>query len=184
MLLAGEHAVKALPKKRRHQMAQDFTVHMLKASILKYQAIWYVSFIAVYVWFMYWVACDFFVWHKPVSEVNPVNYAGAIAAIAFIWVGAKLLKPERTKAASSQQKLLPPQHPQPTPQLLQKPAPQPKQKPMPQNQPPQKTAPATAPANSACTHYLGYLNQREKSQEIPAECFTCEHIINCMGSLG
>ncbi len=147
---------------------------MSKTSIFKYQAIWYASFIAVYIWFMYWVAYDLFVWHKPVSEVNPVNYVGAIAAIVFIWVGAKLLKSDRIKA-SSQQKLLPPQPPQkPVPQkTIQKQVPQ---------KPPRKTAPATAPANSTCAHYLGYLNQREKSQEIPAECFTCEYIIKCMGS--
>jgi hypothetical protein len=26
------------------------------------------------------------------------------------------------------------------------------------------------------------LNQRPKSQETPAECFTCEHVIQCTGS--
>lgn len=153
--------MKALPKKRKHQMTRNLSVNISKASMLKYQALWYSSFIAVYVWFLYWVAYDFFVWHKPISEVNPVNYVGSIAAIAFIWAGTKILKPNRIKAASPQQKL-----------LLQKPTPQ---------QPPQKTISA-APANSACTHYLGYLHQRQKSQEIPAECFTCEHVIQCMGS--
>jgi hypothetical protein len=41
---------------------------------------------------------------------------------------------------------------------------------------------AYAPANSGCPHHLGYLNQREKSQEIPAECFACQHLIQCMDS--
>ena len=156
------NTVKALPKKRKHQMTRNLIANIAKASILKYQALWYASFIAIYIWFLYWVAYDFFVWHKPIAEINAVNYIGAIAAIAFIWAGTKILKRDRIKTASPQQTLLP-----------QKPTPQP---------PPQKTAPAAAPANSACAHYLGYLNQRQKSQEIPAECLTCEQVIRCMGS--
>jgi hypothetical protein len=152
------NAVKALPKKRKHQITRNLSVNLSKASMLKYQALWYSSFIAVYIWFLYWVAYDFFVWHKPISEVNPVNYVGSIAAIAFIWAGTKILKRDRIKAARQQQKLLP-------------------QKP-PQQKPQQKAA----PTNSACAHYLGYLKQRQKSQEIPAECLTCEHLIQCMGS--
>jgi hypothetical protein len=62
----------------------------------------YSSFIAAYIWFMYWIAQDFFVWHKPFSEVNPVNYIGSIAAIAFIWAGTKILKPDRTQQATPQ----------------------------------------------------------------------------------
>jgi hypothetical protein len=159
------NAVKALHKKRKHQMTQNLIVNLSKASMLKYQALWYSSFIAVYIWFLYWVAYDFFVWQKPIAEVNPINYVGSIAAIVFMWAGTKIWKRNRIKAASPQQKLLP-----------QKPTPQPKPQ-----QPPQKTIPA-APANSTCAHYLGYLNQRPKSQEIPAECLTCEHVIQCMGS--
>jgi hypothetical protein len=150
--------VKVLPKKRRHQITRNLSVNLSKASMLKYQVLWYSSFIAVYIWFLYWVAYDFFVWHKPIAEINAVNYVGSIAAIAFIWAGTKILKRSRIKAASPQQKLLP-------------------QKP-PQQKPQQKAA----PANSTCAHYLGYLNQRQKSQEIPAECLTCENVIQCMGS--
>jgi hypothetical protein len=158
------NAVKALHKKRKHQMTQNLSVNISAASMLKYQALWYSSFIALYIWFSYWVAYDFFVWQKPIAEVNPINYVGSIAAIAFMWAGTKIWKRNRIKAASPQQKLLPQQPPQPTPQ------------------PTHKTVPAAVPANSACAHYLGYLHQRQKSQEIPAECFTCEHVIQCMGS--
>ena len=176
--------MKVFTKKRKHKITLNLRVNM-EVSMLKYHVIWYVSFIALYIWFMYWVACDFFVLHKPVSEVNPVNYVGAIAAIALIWIGAKILKPRRTKTASVQQELLPPKLKSQPPQrpVSQKPVPQKQiQKPVPQNQPPRKTAPTTAPVNCACTHYIGYLNQREKSQEIPAECVTCEHVIKCMSS--
>jgi hypothetical protein len=158
------NAVKALHKKRKHQMTQNLSVNTSEASMLKYRALWYSSFIAVYIWFLYWVAYDFFVWQKPIAEVNPINYVGSIAAIAFMWAGTKIWKRNRIKAASPQQKLLPQQPPQPIPQ------------------PTHKTVPAAVPANSACAHYLGYLHQRQKSQEIPAECFTCEHVIQCMGS--
>jgi len=155
-------AVKVLSKKRKHQMTRNLLVNLSKASMLKYQALWYSTCIAVYIWFLYWVAYDFFVWQKPISEINAVNYVGAIAAITFIWVGTKLLKRDRVKTASPQQVLLPP-----------KSTPQPKLQ-----QTPQKTAPAT----SKCAHYLGYLSERETKQEIPSECLTCEHVIKCMGS--
>jgi hypothetical protein len=145
--------VKALPKKRRHQITRNLSVNISKASMLKYQVLWYSSFIAVYIWFLYWVSYDFFVWHKPISEVNAVNYVGSIVSIAFIWAGTKIWKRNRIKAGNQQQKLL-------------------------QQKPPQQTS----TNNSTCPHYFGYLNQRPKSQEIPAECLTCENVIQCMGS--
>jgi hypothetical protein len=171
-----DNAVKVLPKKRKHQMTHNLIVTLSKASLLKYQALWYSVFIAVYIWFLYWVCYDFFVWQKPITEINAVNYVGAIAAIAFIWAGTKLLKRDRIKADSPQQKLLP-----------QKPI----QKPIPQKPPQQKLKPlqkaaatttATTATNSTCPHYLGYLKQRQKSQEIPAACLTCEKLIQCMSS--
>ncbi len=143
-------------------MTRNLSVNISKASLFKYQALWYSSFIAVYIWFLYWVAYDFFVWHKPISEVNPMNYVGAIAAIAFIWAGAKILKRDRIKAASPQKSL-----------LSQKPTPQPKLQ-----QPSQKTA----PDHYGCAHHLGYLNQRQKQQEIPTGCLTCENVIKCLSS--
>jgi hypothetical protein len=172
------NTVKALPKKRKHQTSQPLLFTLSEISIRKRQSIWYSTFITSYVWFMYWIAQDFFVWHKPFSQVNPVNYVGAIASIAFIWAGTKLLKLNQTHKAVPQQTLLPPltQKPQQTQKPTQTPTPQP----MPQAtpQPPQKGA----PANSGCAHYLGYLNQREKSQDIPAECLTCTNVIQCMSS--
>ena len=175
--------VKALPKKRKHQTAQPLLFTLSETSLLKRQVLWYSSFIASYVWFMYWIAQDFFVWHKPFFEVNPVNYVGSIASMAFIWAGIKILKPNTTQSASPHQ--TPPLTQQPPPQLTQTSVTQltpnsPLQE-SPQQEP-QKTAPAYTPANSACIHHLGYLSQREQSQEIPSECFTCQHLIQCMGS--
>ena len=162
------NTVKALPKKRKHQMTQNLLVNLSKASMLKFQALWYSSCIAAYIWFMYWVAQDFFVWQKPISEANPVNYIGSIAAIALIWAGTKILKPNRAKTAIPQQTLIPQKlEPQPEPQL---------EKQVELQQTPQKNA----SANSGCNHYLGYLNQRQKQQGIPAECLMCKHVIQCM----
>lgn len=162
------NTVKALPKKHEHQISRNLIANIRQASMLKYQALWYTSFIAVYIWFLYWVAYDFFVWQKPISEINVVNYIGAIAAIAFIWAGTRILKRNRIKVTNPQRLF----SQKPTTQL----------KPQSKQNLTQKTAPVAAPANSACAHYIGYLNRRQKSQEIPTECFTCEDVIKCMGS--
>ena len=96
-----------------------------------------------------------------VAEMNVVNYIGAIVSITFIWSGTKIFKFNRIKTANPQREFLP-----------KKPTLQPKQ------QTPQKTAFVI----SKCAHQMGYLSQRQKQQEIPAECFTCEKLIQCMGS--
>ena len=147
------NTVKALPKKRTHQTTRNLKFNTAEASMLKYQALWYSTFIAIYIWFLYWVSYDFFVWHKPIAEINIVNFAGSIASIAFIWAGTKIRKRNRIGALKTQQEPL-------------------------QQKPPQKTI----PTNSTCTHYLGYLHQRQKQQEIPAECLTCENVIQCFSS--
>jgi hypothetical protein len=147
--------VKALPKKRKHQMTRNPSFNITEARMLKYQALWYSTFIAVYIWFLYWVSYDFFVWHKPIAEVNLLNLAGSIASIAFIWAGTRILK----RNVTGTQKPL--------------------QKPLHQKSLQQKPPQQTFTPNSTCAHYLGYLNQRQKKQEIPAECLTCEKVIQC-----
>ena len=147
--------VKALSKKRKHQTTRNLSFNIPEASMIKYQALWYSISIALYIWFLYWVSYDFFVWHKPIAEVNLVNYVGSIVSIAFIWAGTKIWKRNRIEAGNLQQKL---------------------------QKMPQKTSQQAAPANSTCTHYLGYLHQRQKSSEIPAECLTCKNVIQCFSS--
>ena len=145
--------VKALPKKRTHQTTRNLRFNITEASMIKYQALWYSTFIAVYIWFLYWVSYDFFVWHKPIVEINIVNYVGSIVSIAFIWAGTKIRKRNRMGTLKLQQESL-------------------------QQKPPQQTF----PNNSTCAHYLGYLHQRQRQQEIPAECLTCENVIQCFSS--
>ena len=164
-----KNTVKAFPKKRKHQTSQNLIANIGKAITFNYQTLWYASFIAVYIWFLYWVAYDFFVWQKPIAEINMVNYIGAIAAIAFIWAGNRILKRDGIKATNPQQIFV-------SQKLTTQSRPQSKQN------LPQKTAPVATPANSACAHYIGYLNQRQKSQKIPTECFTCEDVVRCMSS--
>lgn len=163
--------MKALSKKRKNQTGQTLLAYFTKTSILRFQTLWYAGFIAVYIWFLYWVAYDFFVWHKPITEVNAANYVGSIVSIALIWAGTKIWKPNRTEARKTPKS------------QLQQPPPQQKtpQKSMPQIQQ-QKTSQQTATTNSTCPHYFGYLHQRQKQQEIPAECLTCKKVIECFSS--
>jgi hypothetical protein len=159
------NTVKALPKKRKHQMTRNLSFNLTEASTLKFQALWYSAFIGVYIWFLYWISYDFFVWQKPIAEVNLTNLAGAIASLAFIWAGTKIRRHNRINRIS-------------TGALQQKPL---KQKPLQKSleqKPPQKTV----PSNSVCTHHFGYLHERQKSQEIPNECLMCEKVIQCFSS--
>ena len=158
-------AVKALPKKRKHQTTRNLSFNIPAASMIKYQALWYSAFIVLYIWFLYWVSYDFFVWHKPIAEVNIVNYVGSIVSIAFIWAGTKIWKRNRIEVGKLQNL---PQKLQPKVQKTQK-AQKMSQKPSTAN-------------NSSCSHYLGYLNQRQRSSEIPAECLTCKNVIQCFSS--
>ncbi|MBN1245086.1 hypothetical protein JXA31_05790, partial [Candidatus Bathyarchaeota archaeon] len=37
-----------------------------------------------------------------------------------------------------------------------------------------------SPSDSGCTHYFGYLGQRDKGEEIPAVCLECPKSLDCM----
>ena len=136
--------MKVVTEKRKHQIL-NLSFNISNANIVRFQALWYSTFIALYVWFLYWVAHDFFVLQKSIVEANIVNYFGSIMSIAFIWMGTKILKRNQIKPQKEHQ------------------------------EPPQRTS----AQNSTCTHYLGYLHQREKSQKIPSECLMCENVIQC-----
>jgi hypothetical protein len=144
--------VKAVPKKRKHLMTRNLSSSLAKISMIKYQALWYSTFIALYIWFLFWVSYDFFVLHTPIIEVNLVNLIGSIVSIAFIWAGTKILKRNGTEAGKLQQKSM-------------------------QQYMPQK---ASANHDSTCNHNLGYLYQRQQLMEIPAECVTCKSLIQCL----
>ena len=140
--------VKALPKKREHHTKRNLNLTIPQASMIKYRALWYSIFIVLYVWSLYWISYDIFVWHKPLGQVNMANYAGSIISIAFIWAGSKIWKSKPIKMRKQQPE---------KPQLI-------------------------SSSKSACTHYLGYLHQRQRSEEIPAECLTCKKVVQCFYS--
>jgi len=139
------NTVKVLPKKRGQQARRNLSLALTQASMIKYRALWYAAFIVSYIWSLYWISYDIFVWHKPLYQVNMMNYVGAIVSLAFIWAGTKIWKTNRTIARSRHI-----EHPQ-----------------------------APSPSKSGCSHFLGYLNQRQKSEEIPSECITCKNVIQC-----
>ena len=143
--------VKALPKKRKHRITLNLRFTLSKVNMGKYQALWYSTSIALYIWFLFWMSYDFFVLQKPIVELNAANFVGSIMAIALFWAGIKIFKRNGVEARKLQQKSL-------------------------QQYLPQKAA---TNHNISCIHHLGYLHKRRQSQGIPAECLTCERIIQC-----
>jgi hypothetical protein len=152
---------------------------MLDTSVVKQQLFWYSASIAVYAWFMFWIAYDIFVWHKPLLQGSITNYIGASASIAFIWVEAKLLKSKRAK-----KKLDPPEEPKP-----QKPKePQEKQTKQPKTHQ-NHTQPATPTppkqpytSKNTCIHHTEYAKNPQNPNQMPDECLTCTNLIQCLAN--
>ena len=153
------------------------------------QALWYVIFTSVYVWCIFWVCYDLFVWNKTIFEVNIFTFAGSVMSILLLWVGTFIWKNDRTKKQTY--KINYPNKQKPTSintqteqQIKQ---PQTKTTPYPHTQITQKTTqteqqikqPQTKTTESKCKHYCGYLKNRNKAEEIPEECLTCEKLIQC-----
>jgi hypothetical protein len=94
--------VKALPKKRSHQIKLNPISNLPETNMLKYQALWYSAFTALYIWFLYYLCRDFFVFQKPIVEVNIINYIGSIVSLAFLWAGTKILKRPKVNSRNTQ----------------------------------------------------------------------------------
>jgi hypothetical protein len=155
--------VKVSPKKRGRQIRNLNLSFASAAGAVRYRALWYSASIILYAWCMYWISRDIFIWHKSLVEISVLNYAGSIVALAFIWLGTRFWKTPRketrTQVARTRVAV--------TPVKVKQAAPQ------------KKVAVA---AGGACAHYVGYLHEREKSAEIPAECLTCERVIQCLSA--
>jgi len=161
-------------------------------SMINNRVIWYSVSLLLYFWFLYWIAFDIFVWHKPITQVSTINYAGAITAMALIWIGTKL--PTTFKHTLR----VPKKHETPIPQDEPKKETQPKKRkhtsPKPTTQtplsqpPPQLTQPEPQqhrlkqPTSNipGCTHQFGYLHQPGKINDIPDECLTCQQVTKCL----
>jgi len=198
-------AVKVIEKKRAinvirnltlripHKFPQASTVTSIINS-LNNRVIWYSATLLLYFWFLYWIAYDIFVWHKPITEISPLNFAGAITAMALIWIGTKL--PTTFKIPLKHTIRLPqkhenqkPQQDQPTKENKPKkrkhttkpPTPQPTtQTPTPQPQQHQTPPQPQQTKLQTCTHHYGYLHQPGNINNIPDECLTCPKVTKCL----
>jgi len=169
--------------------------NLLNLKILKVfkgnlQALWYVIFTSIYVWCIFWVCYDLFVWNKTIFEVNIFTFAGSVMSILLLWVGTFILKNDRTKKQTYKinypYKQKPISNTTQTEQQIQQP--QTKTTPYPHTQivTPNTTQteqqiqqPQTKTRESNCKHYCGYLKNRDKSEEIPEKCLICEKLIQC-----
>ena len=154
------------------------------------QALWYVIFTSVYVWCIFWVCYDLFVWNKTIFEVNMVTFAGSVMSILLLWAGTFIWKNDQTKRATD--KIEYPYKQKPTSTITQTEQqtqqPQTKTTPYPHTQiitpnttqtEQQTQQPQTKTTPSNCKHYRGYLKNRNKAEEIPEECLICEKLIQC-----
>ena len=127
------------------------------------QALWYVIFTSIYIWCIFWVSYDLFVWNKTIFEVNIITFAGSVVSILFLWTGTIIWKKGQSKKQTYnidqpyEQNITPTNIPQTE----------------------QQTQPQTKTTESKCSHYCGYLKNRDKSEEIPEECLICKKLIQC-----
>ena len=169
-------------------------------SVVSYRFAWFSASLAMYGWFMYWIACDIFVLHKPITLVSPTNYLGALVSMTLIWGGTTIFKPSAspvlqlvtkpretfeakaprkrrtrqpklTASTSMQLEPLPPVQPNLAPKLDLKPEP-------PTIKKPRKRKAAVVAATSKCEHRI------ENSLGIPDGCLTCTELITCLSAVG
>ena len=154
------------------------------------QALWYVIFTSVYVWCIFWVCYDLFVWNKTIFEVNIFTFAGSVMSILLLWAGTFIWKNDRTKKQTYNIEY--PYKQKPTSILMQteqqNQQPQTKTTSYPHTQivtpnttqtEQQNQQPQTKTTESKCIHYCGYLKNRDKSEEIPEKCLICKKLIQC-----
>ncbi len=151
---------------------------------------------ASFLWFLYWIGYDIFVWTKPLVKVNWVNYAGAILSVAFILASFQLQKlkdrvgktkkneqndqqtkiEERTNIEETvgivkqNESTLEEQVKIEKPRHVTKRA---KRK----NKSVNPRLASSMP--DSCSYNFGYLRQISKREEIPGECMTCEKLLQC-----
>jgi hypothetical protein len=150
----------------------------------------------MYSWFVGWIAYDIFVWNKPITQVNPTNFVGAITAMALIWAGTFLFKTSRgfifkqLRRTKSFKLRVPRIRNGKLSKLLSStlsPFAEPTRAQLePQTQPEQPTITEQfeqpAQSVSMCIHHFGYLHQHGKTREIPEICLTCKELIRCLAA--
>jgi hypothetical protein len=148
----------------------------------KVRALLFLAFIISSVWFSYWICYDVFVWNKALTQAAPINYVGLVGSIALAIIGTQLGKsdvPEKTMSSPEQNVYEEETERQEVPELE-------KVEPIKEVQRIQsaeeetKQIPPGASVPPGCKFYLGYLNDRPESVEIPEECLACEHVVECL----
>ena len=163
--------LKALPKKRTHQINQNLNLKLHQTSSIRPKILWYSASIVSYGWFLSWIAYDIFVWQKPLAQVSVANYVGAIASMALVWAGTKLWKNPKHKQEP------PCKRENPEPQRTKKQTAHNAGEQQHQHAPPQPTKQTLA--TTRCTHQNGPPNQQPTTQHIPDQCLTCQNLIKC-----
>jgi len=163
-------------------------VILTKPIALKYRVLWSSFFAVSFAWFSYWIYYDLAVWNKPASQVNPANYAGSIISIIFALAGVLIGRIRGTvgmvkkETPQVQQTLQQSKMPQPASTSAAEPTLQAESTlTLTSNARVQET-PQVSSTSSACSHSLGYLHIRQKSEEIPAECILCPKVVQCISS--
>jgi hypothetical protein len=151
--------LKVSSKKAKPHLKRSVNLRNAAASTAKYQVPWYAASIALHAWYAYWVAYEIFVWHKPIDQINILNYVGAAISISCVWAGTRIWKNKTKTAGKTKQQKMQPDTPEPLREQIQ--------------------VPQASSNGSACTHHLGYLHERHKSKDIPSECLMCEKVIEC-----
>jgi len=134
------------------------------------------------IWFLYWICYEGLVWNKFLSQATPVNYVALVLSIALFIIGTQLgrislfkklqlpLEQNSPKKCSEKNQMRQVQQIHEKEQIA-------------QNQhvkDGKKQIPEDSEIPPGCNYYMGFLNNRPKSVEIPEECIGCVQIVNCL----
>jgi hypothetical protein len=172
-----------------------------KALPTKLRALWFAASIISSIWFLYWICYEVLVWNKALTQAAPANYVGLIVSIVLAIISTQLGKrgiseeltipPEQNvykEETESQQapewERIQPKEETESQEVLEWERVQPSEQ-VQQIQPPKEEEETTqippgASVPPGCKFYLGYLNDRPESVEIPEECLACENVVECL----
>jgi hypothetical protein len=189
---AANDAMKVAEKKRADSYGQSQIPKSLQGNTISYQIVWYSASLIMYGWFICWIAYDIFVWHKPITQISPTNYAGAIIAMALVWIGNSLFKTHvRVAELPKPQVDLKEKTPRTRKRRIKRPSPQPVVPPPSQPKIELLTEQQTTPEQTehskpevpGCDYYVGYLHEKGREKMLN-RCLTCKELIDCLSSSG
>jgi len=203
-----QHLASRIPLPRRNLKLPSLhgIPKSLLTSIFTLRFAWFSASLAMYGWFMFWIADDILVLHRAVTQVPLTNYTGALMAMALVWGGNMIFKTsptvvlepvkkpeealeEKTQEASKAKtqgkrtrrtsKLASSATVQLEPLLPVQPKFEPELQPkLPAvHRPRRKKATVAGTTTSECTHRM------VSSLNIPDACLTCKELIPCLSKL-